>query len=263
MTGPMLCTEQPRSRLSRAPACTHVTVRWGGRCPTRGGLVLRIRLLAPSWFSGCRACVAQTGKLRLARTCQRNPGPWAATCTCGRRVCSQSGRDAARRQDGIPGRRGVQGGHRARRLAGWRDTCRQQHTRRRHSPAHSCPVKGHPPGDGPPWGSWAYRARRRLPASPGICPPTSSCHLCALQTLSQRPRELSTASHDHLPSPITPQRNLGTQTQICPSAVVPFPTPAEKGPLPPLPRWLQWRCPVSQDMPAGLHQAQAPTHPWL
>lgn len=81
----------------------------------------------------------------------------------------------------------MQGGHRARQQAGRRDTCRQQRTCRRHSPARSCPVEGHPPGDGPPWGSWAFREHRRLLASPGICPPASSCHLHALRNLLQRP----------------------------------------------------------------------------
>lgn len=129
----------------------------------------------------------------------------------------------------------MQGGHRARRLAGQQDTCRRQRTHRCHSLAHSCPVEGHPPGDGPPWGSWACRAHRRLPESPGICPPISRCHLCAQQTLPQRPLAPSTTSHDHLSSHIPPQKNLRTQTQLCPSAVVPFPTAAEKGPLLPLP----------------------------
>lgn len=53
-------------------------------------------------------------------------------------------------------------------------------------------------------------------------PPPSSCHLHALRNLLQRPLELPTTSHDHLPSHVPPQKNLRPQTQLCFSAVVPF-----------------------------------------
>lgn len=43
--------------------------------------------------------------------------------------------------------------------------------------------------------------------------------------------------------------------------MVPFPTPAEKGPPPT--RWLEWSWPASLGMPLRLCWAQAHTYPWL
>lgn len=151
----------------------------------------------------------------------------------------------------------MQGGHRARQQSGRRGTCRRQRTCRRHSPARSCPVEGHPPGDGPPWGSWAFGGHRRLPASPGICPPASSCHLHALRNLLQRPLELPTTSHDHLPSHVPPQKNLRPQTQLflCCGAL---PAPAEKRPLFPLPRWPEWGIQFPQACLLGCTRPKCP-----
>lgn len=233
--------------------------RMGRRCPTQQRPVLGTCLLCHSWFSGCRARAAQTGEPRLAR-------PWTATCTWGHRVCSKSGRrDAVCRQEGIPGTRGMQGRHGARRLAGQQDICHAAGSARADATPLRTAVRSRAThlGMAHPGAAGLQHTQERLPASPGIFPPTSSCHLCALQTLPQDYQNLPQLATTTFPPMSHHRRTSGSKLGSVPLPLVPFPTPAEIGRLLLLPRWLERRWPASQGMPAGLHHAQAPTRPWL
>lgn len=69
----------------------------------------------------------------------------------------------------------------------------------------------HPGAAGP------QHTQERLPASPGIFPPTSSCHLCALQTLPQDYQNLPQLATTTFPPMSHHRRTSGSK--LCPSAI--------------------------------------------
>lgn len=216
VTGSTLYTEWPPSRLSRAPACTRVTVGWaGGVQPSK------------DQCSGHACCV--TAGFQAAGPVQhrqvnrdlRGPGLPLAPGDIESAPKAGGGMQYAARK-AFQG----QGACRAGTGPGsWQDsrtyatlpggTCQC------HSPAHSCPVEGHPPGDGPPWGSRPAAHTGETSGIPWDLP--SHLQLSPLCSANASPRlpEPSTTSYDHLPSHVPPQKNLRVQTlslcHWCPS----------------------------------------------
>lgn len=92
---------------------------------------------------------------------------------------------------------------------------------------------------------------------PLVFPLTSNCHLCAWQTFSPKPPESSTTGCNCPPYHLPPQKTSGPKPSPAhrgPSAMVPFPIPAEKETLPPH-RWLQWSYLASLGIPPRPLQA--------